>query len=153
MESANADPKGSIWRSFNFKICSKSVLWYLFFRSSLFEILNMIPRRTPQIQIPRTFFPLNYCVPEKYFSIFVSLAKMVLFEFSKLVYCVDGWIGKWMDGWQYQLPGIHLVKGLGLSEYLTRRNCGGRHLSSSLFFLSAASLVHLLWQISVCFLQ
>ena len=66
---------------------------------------------------------------------------------------VDGWIGKWMDGWQYQLPGIHLVKGLGLSEYLTRRNCSGRHLSSSLFFLSAASLVHLLWQISGNFLQ
>ena len=66
---------------------------------------------------------------------------------------MNGWIGKWMDGWHYQLPGIHLVKGLGLSEYLSRRNCSGGHLSSSLFSLSAASLVHLLRQISGNFLQ
>ena len=67
--------------------------------------------------------------------------------------CMGGWICKWMDGWQKQLPGIHLVKGLGLPEYLSRRNCSGCHLSSSLFSLSAARLVHLLRQISGNFLQ
>ena len=66
---------------------------------------------------------------------------------------MNGWMGGWMDGWQYQLPGIHLVKGLGLPEYLTRRNCSGGHLSPSLFSLSAARLVHLLRQISGNFLQ